>query len=220
METKNAIIGAVAVVLIGGMFFVSNKPININVPVSPSPVTVNPAEINVGQPNLTVNSDGTYSEPTFGAVPTLDGVDNPYLSINGVRYYYQKDNMTATSSLPCVRKNPFNATSTIMSFSAQATSNGIAVTQNLYVSTSSTSYGSSTPSLVAAFPTGTGQWSILWTGSGTTTSQTIGGINADKGYSNVLVGPSEYLVLRVATSTPGTFSSYYTGACKALWREL
>ena len=59
-----------------------------------------------------------------GAVPTLDGVDNPFVSIGGLRYYYYEQQFTATSSVLCSIKNPLNATSTLLSYSAVATSNG------------------------------------------------------------------------------------------------
>jgi len=164
----------------------------------------------------------------IGAVSTLDGVDNPYASVGGYKYYYYNQAMSATSSVPCSIKNPFNATSTLVSYKFQVTTNGIATAQTLDVSTSTSAYASSTPSYVRAFPTGTGQFSGVWQGVTATTtphligySQTQGGIySTNIGTTDNIIGPSDYITLRVATSSAGSFGSYYTGTCSGIIEQL
>src|SRR3990167_10634140 len=102
----------------------------------------------------------TQVSKNFGAVPTLDGVDLPFTSINGNKNYYYSNSLTATSSFICSLQNPYRATSTIVSLGAESNNVGIAAANALYVSTSTTAYGTSTPNLIDAFPMGTGQWSV------------------------------------------------------------
>jgi len=164
----------------------------------------------------------------LGAVSTLDGVDMPFISIGGKRAYSYSQAMIATSSTICAIQNPFRATSTITVLSAQSTSNGIAVANNLYVSTSTTQYGSSTPALVHAFAMGTGQWFLSFRGNSATTTGGTGGTNSadllpgmyPNGSSRYILGPSEWVTFRIATSTAGTFASYNTGTCTGLFERL
>lgn len=88
-ENKTIVAGVVAVLLVGGLFVVSNKPITVNVnpsdvSVAPPSVVVNPSDVSVTNPT---------SEPSFGAVP------GPYITQKlelqgGVKY----GNVYSTSS--------------------------------------------------------------------------------------------------------------------------
>src|SRR3990167_10834232 len=79
----------------------------------------------------------TQVQNVLGAVPTLDGVDNPSVSIGGNKQYYFSQTLTATSSFICSLKNPYNATSSIMALGAQATNKSgcVAEANALYIST-------------------------------------------------------------------------------------
>ena len=159
---------------------------------------------------------------SYGAVPTLDGVDNPFVSIGGVKEYYYSQGMLATSSVVCSIKNPFNATSTLLTYGAIVTSNGIAVTQRIDLSTSTSQYASSSPAFVKRFDTGTGQWSLQWTVGTTTNSELIGMKhgNLTLGSSDVILSPSDYLNLRISTSSPGSVASPWIGRCTGVIKRL
>ena len=173
-------------------------------------------------------------QAVLGAVPTLDGVDNPYYSIGGVRFFNYRQNISATSSVICIQRNPFTGTSTLESYSVQVTSNGIAAAQNLYVSTTTgtAGYGSSTPAIMSGFAAGTGQFTAIWGGNTATGTANVlttvdSAVKADllpgvsnTGASNYIVGPLEYVTTRVATATPRTLDTYYTGMCRGVFREI
>src|SRR3990167_10756863 len=64
----------------------------------------------------------------IGAVASLDGVDNPYVTVNGHREWRGRIPMMASSSVICDFDNGkiFNATSTVEVTSALSTNTGIA----------------------------------------------------------------------------------------------
>lgn len=162
-------------------------------------------------------------ETIVGAVSTLDGVDNPFVSIGGGKYYYYFQPMTATSSTVCSIKNPFNATSTLVNYSIRVNANGLGA-QSLNLSTSSTAYASSSPYFIKEVAIGTGQRDVVWIGNATTTNTVLIGTAANNnvGISDNIIGPSNYLNLGVATSTgsAGIFSSYLTGSCSGIIKKL
>ena len=154
----------------------------------------------------------------LGAVSTLDAVDNPYVSIGGVKTTFLVRQMQATSSVPCSFKNPYAATSTLLGFTADITTNGIATAQIVDVATSSTALASSTPAFIYASAVGaSAKRSLAWNGGGPAMTATLVGPLAD-GNDGAIVGPSEFVNFRIATATPGTFSSYFTGTCRAVFR--
>lgn len=112
-DNKTIVASAVALVLVGGLFFVSNKPITVNVnpsdvSVSPPSVIVNPSDVSVTNPNNP--SSGT----SFGA---LAGPDIPYnyFCIGGVcRYTARMASFNQSTSTLCAMKNPAGATSTLV----------------------------------------------------------------------------------------------------------
>ena len=170
-------------------------------------------------------------QPPLGAVATLDGVDLGFMRINGQREFRWARGLNATSSMLCVFQNPYAATSSIKALSIEVTARGgTGVAAALYVSTSSSSYGSSTPALVQAFPMGTGQFSVEFQPNAATTSvaSSVGSTgNADllagrtaTGYSNYVLGPSEFITWRVATTTPSAFTTYMTGECSAVIKKI
>lgn len=160
----------------------------------------------------------------LGAVSSLDGVDNPYWRIGGVKRRSVSLNMVATSSVVCALQNG-SATSTLVGFSAVALTNGLG-TQLYDVSTSSSqyasgsTYGSSSPAYIKAFSSGTGQFSLIWDPSSSSTDTRLIGSGYEANSHNI-IGPNKWLTVRIATSTPGTFSGgYLTGRCNFELQEL
>lgn len=170
------------------------------------------------------SSTPATSPIAVGAVPTLDGIDSGFMKINGQREFRWTGSMVATSSAICSVKNPYGATSSIVYLSAESTNTGITAANNLFVSTSTTIYASSTPALVAGFAMGAGQWSMAWQpNSATTTANGATSLLAGMstvGTSNYILGPSEFITWRIGTSTPGTFSTYDQGVCSAIFRKI
>lgn len=167
---------------------------------------------------VTVTSPEQSQSPSFGAVPTLDGVDNPFVSIGGLRQYYYSQPMAATSSVACSIKNPFNATSTVLNYTAALSANRLGA-QQFDVSTSTTVLGSSTPALIrvatgaALIP---GAWAWLPNSSSTAT---LLDTNLN-GTSPIVLAPYEYLNLRYSTGTPSAFTTYNTGRCSGVIQAL
>jgi len=168
-----------------------------------------------------VKEDLSSTVPKFGAVSTLNQVDNPYVSINGIQQYYYNQPMSATSSVLCSLANPFNATSTLVSYSAVTTVNLLGA-QSFDISTSSTAFASSSLALVRAYNTPTGQSTILWQPLATTTSSKLIGVEATGviGNSNIVLAPSDFITFRLATGTPGTYAAYNQGSCKGVVQRL
>lgn len=159
-------------------------------------------------------------EQAAGATATLDAVDNPYVSIGGVKTYNYNQQIAATSSVFCSIKNPFGATSTVSSYSVNGLTNGLG-TQTFDLSTSSTAIGSSSPAFLRAYSTGTGAFPALWTPEGTTTNANVIGMSAkNTGQSDIILGPTDYLNARIATGTPNVFVNYITGTCTGVIRKL
>lgn len=169
----------------------------------------------------------------LGAVSTLDGVDNPYTSINGVKQYYYSQPIAATSSVPCSIQNPFNATSTLLNYGITVTANGIGPGTSLLggqiidVSTSTSknfaagSYGSSSPAFIKAFNAGGGKFSTFWTVNATTTNTRVVGMSPTLASStDVIIKPGEYVNMVISTTSAGTFSSYWTGTCSGVFQQL
>ena len=173
---------------------------------------------------------GKEVSQNLGATPTLDGVDNPNVRINGIQTYNYRQSIAATSSVVCTVRNPVGATSTLESYAFEVRTNGIAATQDLAVSTTTGvgGYGSSTPALML-YSAGTGQFSAEWQPNSATTTST-GSVNSvdsrllpgmtNLGASNYIIGPSEYVSLRIATATPRTLDAYYTGSCSGVFRRV
>jgi len=157
---------------------------------------------------------------TLGAVSTLDGVSNPYVKINNLEIYNYYQPMIATSSVLCSIQNPYNSTSTVLSYTTKVTTNNLG-THLIDISTSTTAFGSSTPAFVKRLSV-SGQYSVVWTPNGTTTNTNVIGMRAGAttGISDIILGPTEYITLRISTSTPGTFGSYNVGSCAGQIQKL
>lgn len=164
--------------------------------------------------NLTV-AGATTTSATSGTVS--------YSVSAGVDEAYIEQSFTATSSIPCIIPNPFGAaTTTITAFTAVITSGTANLTGLFDLATSSATalggYGSSTPTLIQAHSvSGGAQDYMAWlpNAASTTNSKILSPVSVD-GASNLILGPSQNLVYRNATGTPGTFATYWTGTCSAI----
>ena len=162
--------------------------------------------------------------PSVGSVPTLDGVDFPYYSIGGIRYYNYEQSISATSSAICSAR--VQATSTLESASVFAATSDMVAVLAVDISTSTTQYGSSTPGFVSSWPAPAGVgFSIVYNGVGTTTSSKVIGLTPSLAYGHIgasdnIIYPGQYVNVRLATTTPGTFNSYLKGTCGMVFREI
>ena len=163
------------------------------------------------------NSSNTVLQ-TAGSVPGFDQTE-PRNSIGGVDFYTISIPMAATSSAVCSVANPFGSAATLVSFTANVVTNGLASTQTLDLSTSSAPYASSSPAYVKAASVGTGAFSLVWNPFATSTSRFIGA-DSQTGANGNVIGASEYVTLRIATGSPSAHASYYTGTCKYRFQRL
>ncbi len=141
------------------------------------------------------------------------------LTVGGVPTFAKRLLMAGTSSVPCSMQNPFGATSTLTRFTALVTSNGIGAAQTVDLATSTTAFGTTSPSLVWAHTVSAGRDGMLWTpgaASSTVNANVLGGGN--DGTDNLIIGPTQYVNLRIATGTPG--AAYWTGACEYHWQKM
>ena len=138
----------------------------------------------------------------FGATPG-DTVTGNFWNVGGVEFYHADKGVNATTSAMCIFSNPFNATSSIVAFSAKIKGFTAAVT--LDVSTSSKSgYTTSTPKLIHAFSIPTTGAEFQWQKGVMSTSS----VNTyfpvpDSGISPYFLLPGEFITLKIASSTPG-----------------
>lgn len=166
----------------------------------------------------TISVSATSTEGSLG-VPF-------YETKGGIDYAHVEVALTATSSVPGIIKNPFvstAATSTILACGVEVTSNGIAVAQSLDISTTTGTggYGSSTPAIMSGYAAGTGQFTAPCGFNSATSTQSAtnaAGVKTgllpgmtNAGLSNYISVTGEYLTARIASATPGTFTSYWTG---------
>jgi len=169
--------------------------------------------------------DGKNGRDGVGAVSTLDGVDNPYVSIGGASFYYQHSPFNATSSVLCSQKNPFSATSTILSFTAQANT-GLETAEVGYLSTSTdrsaTTTDTSLSFLAAIALAADAEYAVVYNPYASSTQAIANYLPTTRidGTSNITIAPDEFLLWNMSTETAGTYSAYPTGACNALWQKV
>ncbi len=161
-------------------------------------------------------------KPSYGALAGPD-IPSPYLNWGGLPIWHSSMDLAATSSVICSFPNPTNASTTIQATSTIAyvsvrVDNNPLGTQALYISTSTTAFGTSTPNLVAAASVG-GSAYIAWNGSATTTILDVLGpgvaSSGANGQTAYILRPGEFINVKIATTTAGAFATYMTGGCKA-----
>jgi len=196
-------------------------------------------EINTGTASL----DVTGEEPTFGAQPGADAFF-PVECHQGICYGYAQANIIPTTTA-CILRNPLNATSTLLSWTAKVTANTMGdatgpqanTTHTFDVSTSTTvgGYGSSTPAIFfGGISNGTGETQRVGIRSNeaprnyywlpnmaTTTAYTQYSQTTFREKDEIFIAANDYLTMRIATGTPGTFaSSALQGTCSAVFQEI
>ena len=166
----------------------------------------------------------TPVDTAFGAISTLDGVDSPYVTIGGQRNWIGRLGMQGTSSAFCVLKNPLGVPATIEEASFTQSTNQLgaiaidfATSSNGFATSSGSILGRTT--LPAAGTAGNFAW-VPHQASTTPGTTVLGGFllengNYENGSSRFILGSSEYLVFRTATTSLGgsTFGTYSTGTC-------
>ena len=210
MQQKDwLVVGAVVLVMI--IAFVGwSKPAQV----------IDATKVDVNQISQRVY-DSVIANLPLGAMPG-NSLDGPEFCVGGVCTYSVSRNMTATSAVPFAVQNPVGATSTLKSFTCGVTAlGGITAVHEVDVSTSTTQYGSSTPAFIKAHSTVLLELPVIvWNGEATTTSRRLVGINGATGRSDNIIGPTEYVTLRIATGSASTLSSYWTGVCNATFQRV
>ena len=154
-----------------------------------------------------------------------------YVSIGGVDFATVQKSYTATSGVVASIAVPFAtsaASSTLLNAMCNTTS-GIAGANTFDLATSTTEFGSSTPSLIRGHSVASlsnGDFA-LWTPAGFRASTTdswqdgndrpnvlLAGNNED-GTSPYVLNNSHFLNWKIASGTPGTVSGGYSGTCSA-----
>lgn len=181
--------------------------------------------------NISLNSSPNVSTPSgegqrFGSL-TGPIIYSDYLVVGGVKTSYRWAEFTATSSSICKLQAPTNATSTVTSIAVKVNTILIPSVPVLDVSTSSATsggYGSSTPAFIASATPAT-TTPLYWVAPGNaSTTVKLWGITPNSlgnGSVDFVVAPSEWITVKLATTTPGTFAAgYLTGVCSAVFREF
>lgn len=143
---------------------------------------------------------------------------------------------TSTSSIPFIQPNPFGtATSSLLvNQSGLRVTNGLAGANvaSLSTTTGASGYGSSTPAIALDFSLpSSGQVYVEFMGNtGTVTSTTSPAINGSEagvlpgrtpeGLSNYIIGSNVFTNVRIATSSPGTFSTAIAGKLFLVFKKL
>lgn len=187
---------------------------------------------------------GTSTAPNLGefsldssATTTAGGPDKwTYIKRGGVEMAYNRVKATATSSIPVRVQSPWFGTASSSPENISCTiTKGILGDNSFDISTSSGSYGSSTPALLWNYTVSSNRLASFGYRAGdvsTTTAPTTPTVNtgnvvfstfndANIGNSTLVAGPNDWYVARIATSSPGTFAGgYYDGHCDFEIRKL
>lgn len=157
------------------------------------------------------------SEPQH-KVGSLAGPDIPssYLRWGGVQVVHGSLAPVATSSVFCSIQSPAGTSTLTMASWRVDGVGGFGTGQAFDIATSTNGVATSTPALVAAASLGTSQvWVPSASSTGIATQVLSNGGNTNGVVNAFVLPPNTFVNFRVATSTPGTFSSYLSGNCQA-----
>lgn len=172
----------------------------------------------VAPPTNTTTYVDNNGDTQVGVASGPDQTSN-YTSIGGVSFYHERKAITATSSAVCAFPVPF-ASSTLKSLTVSVNTNGIAAAQTVDISTSTTAFGSSTPAFINAGAVGAGAIQrLVYGGSSLANSATLLGLLSTGAAVNTLQS-GQFVTVRIATTTPGTFTTYWGGFCDAVFQKL
>lgn len=138
--------------------------------------------------------------------------DGDCLFANGMHLCPFKVGISATSTMLCTIKSPA-ATTTLVSFAMNVFSAGSIPSSVVFdISTSSIPFATSSPTYSVNNVFGTGYFALpmTWATTSINNNRVMSPINA-QGLSNMVVGPSTYLVVKTSTTTIAT--TYPTGSC-------
>ena len=168
---------------------------------------------------------------SLGAIPGNEVNGNIFI-VGGLDKAYFRTGFSAASSTMCGFRNPFQATSSIQSYSVQIT-RGVLGANSFDIATSSVRGATSSPALMAAVQVAT---LVTDSYSGVPNSATTTLINGDggevlaglkrsangtAGVSNYILGPNEYVNFELATSTnTGSFATPMLGSCTLELKRL
>jgi hypothetical protein len=165
------------------------------------------------------------AETVFGAVSTLDGVDSPFVTIANKRAYIGSTPVLATSSAVCVLKNPFGQAASIRDIQVLFTTNNLGA---IVFDVGTSSNGFATTTIIGQFTAAAAgtvtryDWAPLSTSTAVTNYTNAGdmlvyerGASEALGSSRIILGSSDYLIVRAATTSAGgsTFTTYNAGQC-------
>lgn len=147
----------------------------------------------------------------LGAVPG-NSIEGKYFTVGGVERAYVRMEVIATSSVPCVTKNPFSASSTLVQWTAHFSdtpTDQAAYNQDMDFATSTNAYlnATSSQSIINDIPLASDkQKSVTW-------------YNTNTGQSpKYLMRATDYVGMKMATNTPGV--DLFTGVCTAIFQKL
>ena len=185
---------------------------------------------------LPVGEYSTSEEDMLGAMPGNE-INDPCIITNGSKECSVTVAMqSATTSTFCSIQNPANATSTIL-----AVGTGMreempqAQTYDISTTTAAFKYGSTTPALVFAHSIGAGvKDSIAWSPNMATSTEKFASapivVNGKEGVYNArhfadgrhpfILGPTEYVTWRIATSSPSANYTTFAGTCTLKVQKL
>ena len=167
---------------------------------------------------VALQNTGTQTTPPFGA---LAGPDIPFdhICVGGLCMYSYKVPIAATSSIPCAIQFPQVGSSTLEYAAIQINGDGLG-TQTFDISTSSSAFGSSSITMVKAKSITGGNSNVIWMPTASTTTNFVGMNLLTGDIINDVATSSDWLTFRIATSSGGTFATYWTGFCFAKFDAL
>lgn len=166
----------------------------------------------------------------LGAIPG-SSIEGKYLTVGGVNMAYITSAFPGNASTTlCTMKNPFSKDAQLVSFSVKISSSTNATAAKASVSTSTNAFLSATTSPTIVFekviPIRQTSYSFNWvprlaTGSSTTATSKLfqeQEVVLRNGESPFFLRSTEYVGIKVATSTPG--KEYQRGTCRAIFQEI
>jgi hypothetical protein len=156
------------------------------------------------------NTTTTIPQENLGAVPGNE-INGNYFTVGGVQFASISQSWIATTTRVCIIKNPFKATTTLMSFTARNTNAVPGVNYfDIATTTHAGGYGSTSTSPILRGVT------IAANSYQQTDGVTNGSTRANL---PVILGAKETVqFVRYATTTEGTDN--YTGVCTATFQKL
>lgn len=198
MNKSNIIIGGIAILalFLGGFSLLAKEKTSTAMTQTVGNIAQSGTQANLPNPS---NSDYAVSRLALGFGTNLS---NPAGTFGNINIESQAQQMTAGTTTACIIQNPFNATSTLMSFVGDLQT-GISGGATFAIGTTTSGIGTSTNMLSVALATGVGGL-MTW----------------DPGVQNAYIAPLGSVVVGYtgasATGTPFTINGY----CQAMFQSV